>query len=134
VCTRSSWKARWRACNIKLSEAEVIMSFFRWIAVAMLGALPLVAIAGPQTPPDPMDARASGTPFTYASAFESYRAASEEQASPDKHWRAVNDLVGKLGGHSGHTGQGNHDAGPATTSGPDAASSMPVRPDHGVHH
>lgn len=109
------------------------MSFFHWGALAMLSALPLVASAGQQTPPDPVNARASGTPFTYESVFTSYRAAPEEQQSPDKTWRAANDTAGKLGGHSGHVAQGNNDG---TTPAPpfDAASSVPMRHGHGAHH
>lgn len=110
------------------------MSFSRWGAMAMLGALPLAAIGGQHAPADPVDARVPGAPFTYESAFKTYRATTEEQESPDKTWRAVNDTVGKLGGHSGHIGEGNNASDPATTPEPDTVSPMPMRPEHGMHH
>lgn len=53
---------------------------------------------------------------------------ADDQASPDKAWRAANDEVGRLGGHAGHIG-GNAEAAPA--------SSAPVQPapmHHGHRH
>ncbi|GAB3540448.1 hypothetical protein GCM10027343_09540 [Noviherbaspirillum agri] len=110
------------------------MSFFHWAAVAMLSALPPGAIAGQQTLSDPVDARASGTPITYESVFKSYRAALEEQESPDKTWRSANATVGKLGGHSGHIASGESDGAAAPAEATEAASPMPVREGHGVGH
>lgn len=109
------------------------MSFSHWVAVAMLSASPLAAFAGQPTLPDPVDARASGAPFTYESAFTSYRAAPEEQASPDTSWRAANDMVGTLGGHAGHSAQGNNGNARAPNPASEAANPMPMRQGHGVH-
>ncbi|RJG03504.1 hypothetical protein D3878_19465 [Noviherbaspirillum sedimenti] len=73
------------------------------MAVGVLASLPFAAIAQ-QTPqkPDPLAANAPVPASTYVSAFKNYQAAADEQATPDKAWRAANDEVAKLGGHAGH--------------------------------
>lgn len=64
-----------------------------------LAVLPLAAAA--QSPSAPQEAQASVPATTYRSAFAGYRPAAEEDATPDQAWRAVNDKVGKAGGHMG---------------------------------
>ena len=65
----------------------------------VLTVLPLAAAA--QSPSAPQEAQASVPATTYHSAFTGYRPAAEEDATPDQTWRAVNDKVGKAGGHMG---------------------------------
>ncbi|WP_219134603.1 hypothetical protein [Janthinobacterium sp. UMAB-60] len=65
----------------------------------VLAVLPLAAAA--QSPSAPQEAQASVPATTYRSAFAGYRPAAEEDATPDQAWRAVNDKVGKAGGHMG---------------------------------
>ncbi|MEF2265191.1 hypothetical protein V3C40_00215 [Janthinobacterium sp. LS2A] len=64
-----------------------------------LAVLPLAAAAQSQSAPQ--EAQASVPATTYRSAFAGYRPAAEEEATPDQTWRAVNDKVGKAGGHMG---------------------------------
>ena len=66
-----------------------------------LAVLPLAAAAQSQPKPAPQEAQASVPATTYRSAFTGYRPAAEEDATPDQAWRAVNDKVGKAGGHMG---------------------------------
>lgn len=77
----------------------------QWIAIGVLASalLPFAATAQQKTQqPSPLDANAPVSASTYVSAFKNYQAASDEEVSPDKAWRAANDEVGKLGGHAGH--------------------------------
>lgn len=64
-----------------------------------LAVLPLAAAAQP--PSAPQEAQASVPATTYRSAFLGYRPAAEDDATPDQAWRAVNEKVGKAGGHMG---------------------------------
>ena len=66
-----------------------------------LAVLPLAAAAQSQPKPAPQEAQASVPATTYRSAFAGYRPAAEEDATPDQTWRAVNEKVGKAGGHMG---------------------------------
>ena len=66
-----------------------------------LAVLPLAAAAQSPSKPAPQEAQASVPATTYRSAFAGYRPAAEEDATPDQAWRAVNDKVGKAGGHMG---------------------------------
>ena len=66
-----------------------------------LAALPLAAAAQSQPKPAPQEAQASVPATTYRSALTGYRPAAEEDATPDQTWRAVNEKVGKAGGHMG---------------------------------
>ena len=102
------------------------MSLSHWFAVATLAVAPLAAIAQQaQQQSNPADANAPVPASGYVSAFQDYRSALEEQASPDKTWRAANDEVGRLKGHAGHI---RNDV--AASSGPHKATS----PHHGGHH
>lgn len=67
----------------------------------VLAVLPLAAAAQSQPKPAPQEAQASVPATTYRSAYTGYRPAAEEDATPDQTWRAVNDKVGKAGGHMG---------------------------------
>ena len=67
----------------------------------VLAVLPLAAAAQSQPKPAPQEAQASVPATTYHSAFAGYRPAAEDDATPDQAWRAVNDKVGKAGGHMG---------------------------------
>ena len=51
--------------------------------------------------PAPQEAQAPVPATTYRSAFAGYRPAVEDEATPDQAWRAVNEKVGKAGGHMG---------------------------------
>lgn len=109
------------------------MTIKQWFAVGVLASLPFAGMAQ-QVPqqPNPLDANATVPASTYESAFKKYQpAAAEEEASPDKAWRAANDEVGQLGGHVGHM------KGEATASSSSPASSTPAQAapmDHGKHH
>jgi hypothetical protein len=70
-------------------------------AGVVLVSLPLAAAAQSQPPSAPQDAQAPVPAPTYRSAFAGYRPAAEEDATPDQTWRAVNEKVGKAGGHMG---------------------------------
>ena len=64
-----------------------------------LAVLPLAAAA--QSEPAPQEAQASVPATTYRSAFVGYRPAAGDDATPDQAWRALNEKVGKAGGHMG---------------------------------
>ena len=65
-------------------------------------AAPLAAAATPApSAAAPQDAQAPVPAATYRSAFAGYRPAAEDDATPDQTWRAVNEKVGKAGGHMG---------------------------------
>ncbi|MGK5050386.1 hypothetical protein [Janthinobacterium sp. RB2P8] len=69
-----------------------------------LAALPLAANATSPVAavtPTPQEAQAPVPATTYRSAFAGYRPAAEDDATPDQAWRAVNEKVGKAGGHMG---------------------------------
>lgn len=57
------------------------------------------ALAGPGQPPEQADAPVP--PTHYRSVFDGYMPFRHELAT----WRAVNDTVGRLGGHMGHMPQ-----------------------------
>lgn len=71
------------------------------LGLAACTLLPLAAAAAPQPQSAPQEAQAPVPATTYRSAFASYRPAAEEDATPDQAWRAVNEKVGKAGGHMG---------------------------------
>lgn len=79
------------------------MSLKQWLAIAGMGTLSIAAMAQEkQAQQDPSDANAPAAAIGYASAFEGYRSSADEADMPDKNWRALNDEVGRLGGHAGH--------------------------------
>jgi hypothetical protein len=93
----------------------------RLVATALVCA---VAAAGAQTP-DPRDRAAA--PPAYRSAYEGYRPYVEEPAAP---WRAVNDTVGRVGGHVGVLRAEEASAPPP----PAAPAAAPKEQGHDVHH
>jgi|GEM_PF-1677726 hypothetical protein len=71
-----------------------------------LALLPLAAsaaspAASAPAPSSPQEAQAPVPATAYRSAFAGYRPAAEDDATPDQAWRAVNEKVGKAGGHMG---------------------------------
>lgn len=95
-------------------DHEKTMPLAHRITLALLAALPMAAVAEDDIrPPHPADPAAHAPAPVYRSAFNGYRRLSEFQESPDKIWRTVNDEVGRLGGHAGHTATsapaGSHD-------------------------
>lgn len=107
------------------------MSFAHWLAVAALASMPLAAIGQQYQqkhhPANPIDANASVPASSYESVFKNYKAAADEQESPDKAWRAANDEMAKLRGHAGHI-KGD----PTASSAPTPLQEKPA--DHGKHH
>lgn len=104
------------------------MSFANWLTVAALAMLPFTAVAQQKLKEaDPTDAKAAVPAPAYQSVFKNYKAAADEEASPDKTWRAANDEMAKLGGHAGHIKDS-----PGASSAPAPAQAMPA--DHGKHH
>jgi hypothetical protein len=82
----------------------------RWLAVAALATLPLGVVAQAADPANPAEAIA--TP-AYASAFSDYQASHDAKESPTKVWRAINDEMGRLGGHVGQIKQASDPVAPA---------------------
>lgn len=114
------------------------MSPNQWLAFAAWVFVPFAAFAQQkQSQYAPTDANAPVHAVNYASAFKSYRTASNEAQSPDKVWRFANDETGKLGGHAGQmkSAGGMPAAAPATSSGTsDAAENQRGAGDHGQHY
>lgn len=98
------------------------------IAVGVLASMPLFAIAQEalqQT--NPVDPNAPVPASAYESAFKNYSPAKrDEQASPDKAWRAANDQVAKSDAHAGHSAE------PVASVPATPAPASPV--DHSKHH
>jgi hypothetical protein len=77
-------------------------------SLALAACLPLAAFAEARPPaPSPHDAQASVPSIVYRSAFDTYQPATEDEATPDQTWRAVNRKVGDAGGHMGHMMKGH---------------------------
>ncbi|MGZ8287744.1 MAG: hypothetical protein ACXW2U_02305 [Telluria sp.] len=109
------------------------MTQLRWIAAGLMAAFPLAALAqaSPQ-PADPLDPKAQATAPGYVSAFAGYvPAASGQQATPDKTWRAANDNVAKSGGHEGHAAAAPVDHSQHAPAPAAVKDSAPA--DHGKH-
>ena len=77
--------------------------FSRALAAGVALAVPLAASAVPpaQSAAGPQEAQAAVPAATYRSAFDGYRPAAEDEATPDQTWRALNQKVGDAGGHMG---------------------------------
>jgi hypothetical protein len=89
--------------HARFIDFEEIMSFAHWLTVAAFASLPYAAVAQQNNhQPDPTDANTPVPAAPYESAFKNYQTAADEQESPDKTWRAANEEMAKLGGHSGH--------------------------------
>lgn len=77
---------------------EILMKHLTGFALAAC-ALSLAAHAQSPAPQDP---QAAVPAAPYRSAFDGYQSATEDDATPDETWRAVNRKVGEAGGHQGH--------------------------------
>lgn len=86
-------------------------------AMCVLLLLPLAVQAQQSRPsPDPADANVPVPPLVYASVTSSHRqVALDDQATPDKAWRAANDALAGESAHAGH-------------------ESAPAPADHSKHH
>lgn len=73
------------------------------LAAGVALAVPLAAsaVAPVQSAAAPQEAQAAVPATTYRSAFDGYRPAAEDDATPDQTWRALNRKVGDAGGHMG---------------------------------
>lgn len=115
------------------------------LLAAVAGALlilPMYAQAQQSRPlADPSDPAVTVPPTVYQSVIAlSPPAPQDDQATPDKSWRAANDAVAVAPGHAGHAGPGSEQkpAAPAAASAP-SSPAMPVKPapapvDHSKHH
>ena len=113
-------------------------------SVLLLGVSLASAVSAWAAELQPTDPAASAPPVTYRSAFEGYRLFRDEAIAD---WRAVNEEVGRVGGHigimGGAGGHGGHGATPAkpaaskpaTTEGGQApVRGAPKAPAGGAHH
>lgn len=103
------------------------MTLKKSIAIGLMAALPFAALA--QITPakaDPRDAKAAVPAMAYQSAFADYvpAAGKDDEATPDKGWRAANDKLAQSEGHAGH-----HASAPKSPAPP--AKDTPV--DHSNH-
>ena len=84
---------------------------------AVLPFAALQAVAAQQPSASPADPQAAAPPARYQSVFSSYTPYQEPGVAP---WRALNDEVGRIGGHIGIMGgAGGHASGaglPAVTT------------------
>lgn len=120
------------------------MSIPPWMAIVALTILPLAATAQDKPKPaDPANPAEAVAPLLYESAFAGYQALSQPEQSPDKNWRAINDEMGRLGGHVGHTKEAAAARGklfspkattPPKTSSDDMPKSEPMPPGHSMKH
>ena len=101
-------------------------TFLNWLAPAMALSFPLAALAQPATA-DSGKAGALAPPSAYRSAFAGYK--SWQDTKPGD-WKAMNDAVGKSGGHSMSMPMGSN-ASPAPA--PASAASKPAMPSHSGH-
>ena len=77
------------------------MSLPPWIAA--IAMLPLFAVAQERnTQPYPDDPNIKVPPPVYQSVLRDYRPTADEEKTPDKIWRDMNEDMRKLGGHAGH--------------------------------
>ena len=71
------------------------------LALAAGVALAAAAPASAQSVAAPQEVQAPVPATQYRSAFDGYRPAAEDDATPDQTWRALNQKVGDAGGHMG---------------------------------
>ena len=102
----------------------------RVIVMALAAVATGAALAQTDVPRNPSDPAVPVPKVEYRSAFADYRPYAEEDAGPAASWRALNDEMGRLGGHRGHlagAGEGR----------PDKAQGPAVKPSahegHGGH-
>jgi hypothetical protein len=111
------------------TRIEMRIKFLLYGAFALIG-LPAVA-QSPSSTLDPLQSGARVPTVKYESAFESY---APYQEQPLAGWRAVNDEVGRVGGHVGmFSGQGGSKARPSDSpAGQSPARNAPAAPQ--PHH
>jgi hypothetical protein len=97
-------------------------NLFSWIAPAVALCIPPVALAQPANP-DPRKPGATAPRLQYRSAFADYKPWQDTKPGD---WKAMNDAVGKSGGHSMGMPMG-------AASAPAPAASKPAMPDHSGH-
>lgn len=80
------------------------MTLKQSIAIGLMTALPFAALAQRPAQPDPADGKAAAPALAYESAFADYvpAAGADDEATPDKGWRAANETVAQSEGHAGH--------------------------------
>lgn len=88
-------------------QYRLLPAALAWLSLC----LPQAASAqpGPPTRPpasiearDPADPASPVPPLMHASVFGANPVASQDEARPDRNWRAANDQVRQLNGHAGH--------------------------------
>lgn len=99
-------------------------SFLNWLVPAVALCVPLAALAQPATSV-PGKGGALAAPLTYRSAFADYKPWQDSQPGD---WKAMNDAVGKSGGHSMSMPMGEGSASPPAT-----AASKPGMTSHSGH-
>ena len=94
------------------------------VALFLVAAPVSTAALAQSTTPDPLSAGQT-TPLNYRSAFEGYRSFRADETPP---WRAVNDAVRSVGGHTGSMRDGGnaHQAAPQASSAPEAPAPKAV--------
>lgn len=93
-------------------------------SLALAAALGIPLVAPAQTSgTQPVTAAASGPPLRYQSAFADYKPWQDTKPGD---WKAMNDAVGKSGGHSMSMPMGS-------ASAPAPAASKPAMSDHSGH-
>ncbi len=112
------------------------MNLKPWAALgALLHALGAEA-QQPSRTPDPTDPSVAVPATVYQSALTGFTPAEKTTATPDKSWRAANDVVAGQPGHAGH-----HAPAPAQVPAQVQPQPQPQRPapaaaprDHHKHH
>ena len=105
------------------------MSFLYWTTAVVVAFLPFTATAQQSHPVGPADRNTAVPDVGYVSAFENYRAMSEEKAAPYQVWRAANEEV------TGQELQGNHMAMPGMgVSRPETKTDAAPSDPHADHH
>jgi hypothetical protein len=99
-------------------------NFLNRLAPAVALCVPLAALAQPATS-DPGKGGAPAPPLTYRSAFADYKPWQDTKPGD---WKAMNDAVGKAGGHSMSMPMG-----PGSAPPPASAASKPGIPSHNGH-
>lgn len=98
-------------------------------------ATPVLACAQQKARPDPADPAAAAPAPAYDSAFKTYVPQGEIKPAT---WKDINDEMGRLGGHTGHTRDSADPAapGPATAPAnkPPAQQTKPAAGGHAGHH
>lgn len=72
----------------------------------------------------------------YESAFSGYQASRDAKESPTKVWRAINDEMGRVGGHTGQIKEASTTAAPASQKPmtQEMPQSEPMPAGHGMQH